>query len=74
MLIENENKFVNQINHKGSTHKVVEGIADVPDEVAKYLLSFPGWAKVVVPIEQKILDELHKTKDEIEAKGKKTDK
>jgi hypothetical protein len=59
MLIQNINKYVNQIVHNGETHKVVEGFADVPNEVAEHLLSYPDWSQVVEPIEQKIINELH---------------
>jgi hypothetical protein len=78
MLIKNENKFVNQINHKDKIHKVVEGFADVPNEVAEHLLSFPGWTKVVEPVKDEIIAELHKAQgiieQVVETKGKKTDK
>jgi hypothetical protein len=60
MLIKNINKFINQITHSGKIHKVVEGIAEVPSEVADHLLKFPDWSKVVEPVDDKIIKELNK--------------
>lgn len=66
MFIQNANKYIDRVIHNDTVHAVVEGIADVPNEVRDHLVKYPEWTDVVDKVDDKVLKALDKAKKEIE--------
>lgn len=58
MLIQTADKDTSVIVFNGESHKVVSGIASVPQEVRDHLVSYPEWSDVTEPVDEKILKKL----------------
>jgi hypothetical protein len=58
MFIKTNLKDVETVIINSKIYKVVKGIAEVPEEVGKMLISFGHWKEHLEPLEKEILDEL----------------
>jgi hypothetical protein len=58
MLIKTNLKDVEAVIINSKIYKVVKGIAEVPEEAGKMLISFEHWEEHLEPLEKEILDEL----------------
>lgn len=66
MLIENENKSVFRVVHNEKSYAAVDGITEVPHEVAQHLLKFPEWHTVTNKVSDKTIKALEKAQTELE--------